>query len=151
MGQGLGCCLSVPRGRSTRGQGVDEINFTRSQAGASVKLLSLNLALAERKAANMNVADWLRTLGLEQYEALFHQNDIDAEVLPTLDADDLRELGVSSLGHRKKLLVSFQWTRRVSSFELLEDKNPIAAWRSRMLDLFGGLARAALAGAIAFG
>jgi hypothetical protein len=31
----------------------------------------------------MNVADWLRTLGLEQYEALFRQNNIDAEVLPT--------------------------------------------------------------------
>jgi hypothetical protein len=54
----------------------------------------------------MNVADWLRTLGLEQYEALFRQNDIDAEVLPTLGADDLRELGISSLGHRKKLLAA---------------------------------------------
>jgi hypothetical protein len=47
----------------------------------------------------MDVADWLRSLGLEQYEALFRQNDIDAEVLPTLGADDLRELGISSLGH----------------------------------------------------
>ena len=35
----------------------------------------------------------------------------------------------------------FQWTRLVSSFELLEDRDPLAAWRSRMLDLFGGLAR----------
>jgi class 3 adenylate cyclase len=52
----------------------------------------------------MDVADWLRALGLEQYEALFRQNDIDAEVLPTLGADDLRELGIGSLGHRKKLL-----------------------------------------------
>ena len=54
----------------------------------------------------MDVADWLRTLGLQQYEALFRQNDIDAEVLPALGADDLRELGVSSLGHRKKLLAA---------------------------------------------
>jgi hypothetical protein len=30
----------------------------------------------------MNVADWLRTLGLEPYEALFRQNDIDSELLP---------------------------------------------------------------------
>ena len=52
----------------------------------------------------MDVAVWLRTLGLEQYETLFRQNDIDAEVLPTLGVDDLRELGISSLGHRKKLL-----------------------------------------------
>jgi class 3 adenylate cyclase len=54
----------------------------------------------------MDVADWLRSLGLEQYGALFRQNDIDAEVLPSLGADDLRELGVSSLGHRKKLLTA---------------------------------------------
>jgi glutathione S-transferase len=37
----------------------------------------------------------------------------------------------------------FQWTRLASSFELLEDGDPLAAWRSRMLDLFGGLARSA--------
>ena len=54
----------------------------------------------------MDVADWLRTLGLQQYEALFRQNDIDAEVLPALGADDLRELGITSLGHRKKLLAA---------------------------------------------
>jgi class 3 adenylate cyclase len=54
----------------------------------------------------MDVAGWLRTLGLEQYEALFRQNDIDADVLPTLGADDLRELGISSFGHRKKLLAA---------------------------------------------
>jgi hypothetical protein len=42
----------------------------------------------------VNVADWLRTLGLEKYEALFRENDIDAEVLPKLGADDLRELGI---------------------------------------------------------
>jgi class 3 adenylate cyclase len=54
----------------------------------------------------MDVAGWLCTLGLEQYEALFRQNDIDAEVLPSLGADDLRELGISSLGHRKKLLAA---------------------------------------------
>jgi class 3 adenylate cyclase len=54
----------------------------------------------------MDVTDWLRSLGLQQYEALFQQNDIDANVLPTLEADDLRELGISSLGHRKKLLAA---------------------------------------------
>jgi hypothetical protein len=38
----------------------------------------------------MDVADWLRTLGLQQYEAIFRQNDIDAEVLPTLILAHLR-------------------------------------------------------------
>jgi class 3 adenylate cyclase/pimeloyl-ACP methyl ester carboxylesterase len=52
----------------------------------------------------MEIADWLRRLGLDQYEHAFRENDIDAETLPGLTADDLRELGVTSLGHRKKLL-----------------------------------------------
>ena len=39
----------------------------------------------------MDVADWLRALGLERYEAAFRENDVDAEVLPKLTADDLKE------------------------------------------------------------
>ncbi|WP_063697702.1 alpha/beta fold hydrolase [Bradyrhizobium centrolobii] len=52
----------------------------------------------------MDIADWLRRLGLDQYERAFRDNDVDPETLPSLTADDLRELGVTSLGHRKKLL-----------------------------------------------
>jgi predicted ATPase len=51
----------------------------------------------------MDVAVWLRGLGLEQYEALFRENDIDAEVLSDLTDGDLEKIGVS-LGHRKRLL-----------------------------------------------
>src|SRR5215831_4987334 len=53
-----------------------------------------------------NVADWLRRLGLEQYEPAFTANDIDAEVLPELTADDLTGLGIASIGHRRKLLAA---------------------------------------------
>jgi len=52
----------------------------------------------------MDVGAWLRSLGLEQYEAAFRENDIDETVLPGLTAEDLKELGVASLGHRRKLL-----------------------------------------------
>jgi class 3 adenylate cyclase len=52
----------------------------------------------------MDVANWLRALGLEQYEATFRENDVDAELLPNLVADDLKELGITSLGHRRRLL-----------------------------------------------
>ncbi len=52
----------------------------------------------------MDVADWLRALGLEQYEAAFRENDVDAEVLPDLTADELKDLGVTSIGHRRRLL-----------------------------------------------
>jgi class 3 adenylate cyclase len=52
----------------------------------------------------MDVANWLRALGLERYEATFRENDVDAELLPNLAADDLKELGITSLGHRRRLL-----------------------------------------------
>src|SRR6516165_10326836 len=52
----------------------------------------------------MDVVVWLRSLGLGKYEALFHENDIDEKVLPTLTAEDLKELGVTSFGHRRKLV-----------------------------------------------
>ena len=51
----------------------------------------------------MDVGAWLRSLGLEQYEALFRENDIDAEILGDLTDADLEKLGVT-LGHRKRLL-----------------------------------------------
>ena len=52
----------------------------------------------------MDVAAWLRGLGLEQYAPAFRDNDVDGEVLPKLTADDLIGLGVTSIGHRRKLL-----------------------------------------------
>jgi predicted ATPase/class 3 adenylate cyclase len=52
----------------------------------------------------MDVVVWLRSLGLGKYEAAFRENDIDETVLPNLTAEDLKELGVASLGHRRKLL-----------------------------------------------
>ena len=51
-----------------------------------------------------NVGEWLSELGLSQYEPAFRENDIDAEVVIGLTADDLRELGVVSIGHRRRLL-----------------------------------------------
>ena len=52
----------------------------------------------------MDVVVWLRSLGLGKYEALFRENDIDDTVVLTLTAEDLKELGVTSFGHRRKLL-----------------------------------------------
>src|SRR5499427_10390809 len=53
-----------------------------------------------------NIADWLRGLGLEQYAAAFAVNDVDPEVLRELTAEDLIGLGVTSIGHRRKLLAA---------------------------------------------
>ena len=52
----------------------------------------------------MDIVVWLRSLGLGKYEAAFRENDIDETVLPSLTHENLKELGVSSLGHRVKLL-----------------------------------------------
>ena len=52
----------------------------------------------------MDVAEWLRGLGLEQYVPAFRANDIDEEILRRLTGEDLRELGVTSIGHRRRLL-----------------------------------------------
>jgi class 3 adenylate cyclase len=50
------------------------------------------------------IAAWLRQLGLERYEEAFRENEIDAEILPKLTADDLKDLGITTVGHRRKLL-----------------------------------------------
>jgi class 3 adenylate cyclase len=52
----------------------------------------------------MDVADWLRKLGLERYEPAFRANEVDARVLPSLTAEDLKDLGVNLVGHRRRLL-----------------------------------------------
>jgi class 3 adenylate cyclase len=54
----------------------------------------------------VDVRAWLEGHDLGQYVEVFASNDIDAEVLCTLTADDLKELGIASLGHRKKLLAA---------------------------------------------
>ena len=53
---------------------------------------------------NAGVAAWLRELGLERYAAGFAANDVDWETLSRLTADDLHNLGVASVGHRRILL-----------------------------------------------
>src|SRR5262247_477747 len=52
----------------------------------------------------MHIGSWLRGLGLEKYEAAFRENEIDETVLPSLTADDLKDLGIGIVGHRRKLL-----------------------------------------------
>ena len=55
---------------------------------------------------SIDVTDWLRELGLEQYAQAFRDNDIDGDILAALTAGDLAELGVRSVGHRRKMLAA---------------------------------------------
>jgi class 3 adenylate cyclase len=52
----------------------------------------------------MDVVVWLRRLGLERYEAAFRENEINERVLPSLTLEDLKEIGVGPVGHRRMLL-----------------------------------------------
>jgi class 3 adenylate cyclase len=54
----------------------------------------------------MDIRGWLEQLGLGQYADKFAANHIDAALLKTLTAEDLRELGIDSLGHRKRVLAA---------------------------------------------
>ena len=53
----------------------------------------------------MDTADWLQKLGLEQYAPAFHANEIDARILPSLTVEDLMDLGVTLVGHRRHALM----------------------------------------------
>jgi class 3 adenylate cyclase len=54
----------------------------------------------------MDVTEWLRSLGLERYAPSFEENHIGPELLPTLSAEDLKELGIASFGHRRAMLAA---------------------------------------------
>jgi class 3 adenylate cyclase/predicted ATPase len=52
----------------------------------------------------LDIGQWLRDLGLQAYEQAFRDNGVDLDVLLRLTADDLKEIGVSAVGHRRKIL-----------------------------------------------
>ena len=52
----------------------------------------------------MDIGEWLREAGLQSYEQAFKDNAVDIEILPRLTADDLRDIGVHAVGHRRKIL-----------------------------------------------
>jgi class 3 adenylate cyclase len=52
----------------------------------------------------MDVGGWLRGLGLERYEAAFREHEVNEQVLPSLTQEDLKEIGVGPVGHRRVLL-----------------------------------------------
>jgi class 3 adenylate cyclase/predicted ATPase len=81
----------------------------------------------------LNVAEWLRGLGLQQYERAFHDNAIDAAVLPELTAEDLRDMGVGVVGHRRKLLAAIAILRNDGMPESMAD---IAAERRQLTVMF---------------
>jgi hypothetical protein len=72
----------------------------------------------------MDLAVWLRTLGLEQYEAAFRDNAITEKLLPSLTAGDLKDLGVTIIGHRRALLNAIADLRSNTNTELAPSTAP---------------------------
>jgi class 3 adenylate cyclase/predicted ATPase len=75
----------------------------------------------------MDLGGWLRSLGLGKYEAAFRENEIDEAVLPGLTAEDLKELGVAALGHRRKLLEAIAALRSDTNLRTTATRGPAAA------------------------
>ena len=77
----------------------------------------------------MDVAAWLTGLGLGQYANTFQDNAVDREVLVTLTDADLRELGMSALGHRKKLLIAIEALRANNAPTATTSSEPVTPSR----------------------
>jgi hypothetical protein len=75
----------------------------------------------------LDLAVWLRSLGLEQYEAVFRENAITEKLLPTLTAEDLKDLGVSIVGHRRELLNAIADLRSNTNTEVAASVTPATA------------------------
>src|ERR1700730_4104335 len=75
-----------------------------SSKGRGLSSLMRGLPLPGAEDHRMDVAAWLQDLGLERYVPAFRENEIDERVLPSLTAEDLKDLGVTLVGHRRRLL-----------------------------------------------
>ncbi|MFM0336747.1 adenylate/guanylate cyclase domain-containing protein [Paraburkholderia fungorum] len=87
----------------------------------------------------MDIDQWLRALGLEQYAPAFAGNDIDLAMLAQLDDADLKELGVLSLGHRKRLLAAIADQRDAAPHTASPVVNAPASERRQVTILFADL------------
>ena len=88
---------------------------------------------------DMAVEQWLRNLGLAQYAKPFAENDIDFDVLSGLTEVDLKELGVTSLGHRKRLLAAISELQSASPSNVSPAADRTAGERRQVTILFADL------------
>jgi class 3 adenylate cyclase/tetratricopeptide (TPR) repeat protein len=90
----------------------------------------------------LDIEGWLSGIGLSQYAEMFRANDIDIELLGRLTNDDLKEIGVVSFGHRKKLMeaiVVLPGAVPASPQPASEPKTPDSAERRQVTVMFSDL------------
>ena len=61
------------------------------------------------------IVGWLRGLGLGEYADKFISNNVDMGILLHLTAEDLKEIGVASVGHRRKLVTAIEGLSRAGT------------------------------------
>jgi class 3 adenylate cyclase len=84
---------------------------------------------------SVDIAAWLHRLELQQYERTFRENEIDARVLPSLTAEDLKDLGVTLVGHRRRLLDAIA-ALRAEGAASADERGPAAAERRQLTVMF---------------
>ena len=86
---------------------------------------------------SVDVADWLRGLGLEQYAVAFRDNDIGGELLAELTAEDLIGLGITSIGHRRRMLAAIAaLCTKESVASIASEASPDRAERRQLTVMF---------------
>ena len=102
--------VEQPTAKSTRLVSLQWIPGGRGQGQTVLIGAAGHTALGQRLScqamwgATMDVGGWLRGLGLGQYETNFRDNKIDADLLPRLTNDVLKDIGVAAAGDRLRLL-----------------------------------------------
>jgi hypothetical protein len=86
------------------------------------------------RETTMDIGVWLHGIGLGQYEAAFRDNEIDEEILPNLTAEDLKELGVTTVGHRRKFLTAIGELSDSYNVSATLAKLPVAALHQHVED-----------------
>jgi hypothetical protein len=88
------------------GLAIARVNFGPNYSRLSMIWVTLRYYGIDRRVrgAMVDIAAWLRGLGLERYEHAFRANEIDERVLHSLTPEDLKDLGVALVGHRRRLL-----------------------------------------------
>jgi class 3 adenylate cyclase/tetratricopeptide (TPR) repeat protein len=87
----------------------------------------------------VDIGQWLRSLGLQQYEQAFRDNGIDFDILPRLTVDDLKEIGVLAVGHRRKILDAVGRLAVTASLDEHGHRLPPYAERRQLTVLFSDL------------
>src|SRR6516165_1098967 len=90
-----------PRREQQAQNWASPVRSASTESRAEIVMVS---AICRFRTTPMNMTEWLQTLGLERYEQAFRENRIEADVLPSLTLEDLKDLGVTLVGDRRRLL-----------------------------------------------